>query len=100
MNSFKDFNIEVHTNGFVGDKIRIDKIINREIVVHGHKIEDSKYPDKGNGKRLVLQIKVGGNDHIIFTGSITLMDQIKQVAHDKYPFTTTIVRENDRIQFS
>lgn len=73
--------------------------MNREIVVVAYKIETSKY-EKGNGKCLHLQIEIGQTKHVVFTGSTGLMDQIEKVPRDKLPFKTTIVRENERFEFT
>lgn len=42
MNQFKNFNIHAELNSFTGDKIKIEKVLNREIKVLDFKIEDSK----------------------------------------------------------
>lgn len=82
-----------------GDKIKIDRILNREIIVHDFKIEKSKY-EKGNGRCLYLQIEVNQTKHVVFTGSAGLIDAIEQVPKSSFPFSTTIVRENERFEFT
>lgn len=99
MNEFKSFNIKPSAKSFEGDKIKIDRILNKSIIVLDHKIEASKY-DKGNGKCLYLQIIVDNNKRILFTGSVTLMEMICQVKPEQFPFQTTIVRETERFQFT
>jgi len=42
MNTFSQFNIKVESQAFEGDKIKMSRILNREIVVHHFKLEDSK----------------------------------------------------------
>jgi RNA-directed DNA polymerase len=101
MNSFSQFNIKTNTRGFEGDKIKISKILNREIAVHHFKIEDSKlFKDKGSGKCLHLQISLGDKMHIVFTSSSCLIEAIMQVPENGFPFSTTIVEENDRYKFT
>jgi hypothetical protein len=101
MNSFSQFNIKISDKGFEGDKIKISKILNREIVVHKFKIEDSKvFQDKGTGKCLHLQISFNNEKHILFTGSSKLIDAIKQVPNSGFPFTTIIIQENERYIFT
>lgn len=99
MKKFSDFGIKPATNSFVGDKIKIERIMNKEIVVVDFKIQDSKY-DKGNGKRLDMQITVDGASRVVFTGSSVLMDLIQRVPKEHFPFVTTIVRENERFEFT
>lgn len=100
MNSFKQFNIKAESKGFEGDKIKIDRVMNKQIVVEAFKIEESKYKDKGNGKCLYLQIHVDNTKRVLFTGSSNLMDMIRKVPAEGFPFTTTIIKENDRYIFS
>lgn len=98
MNAFKDFQITTSRAAFTGDKIKIDRILNREIVVADFKIEKSKY--EGKGKCLHLQIELNKTKHVVFTGSNGLIDQIEKVPRDKLPFKTTIIKENERFEFS
>lgn len=91
----KDFNdFGIKSKNFTGEKISIDRILNEVIVIEAFKIEKSKYADKGNGKRLDLQIKRGENQHVIFTGSMVMMDIILQLPADAFPFQAKIVRIN------
>ena len=101
MNKFKDMNIQAPQKGFEGDKIKISKVLNREIEVHNFKIEASKcFSHKGSGKCLTIQIKIGEAKHIVFTSSICLIDTIQQVPKEAFPFTATIVEENERYMFT
>lgn len=100
MNEFKNFGITATAKSFTGDKIKMSKILNKQIEVQDYKIDASKYQEKGNGKCLHLQIKIGEVQHIVFTGSVTLMDMIEKVPEDKFPFFTTIVEENERYAFT
>lgn len=100
MKSFKDFGIESQTKGFEGDKIKIDRILNKEIVVKRYKIETSKFSGKSNGRCLVLEIDVDGQSRIVFTGSVVLQEVIERVPVDGFPFKTKIVRDNERFEFT
>jgi hypothetical protein len=101
MNKFSQFNIRISTSGFEGDKIRISKILNIEIIVHDFKIEDSKiFKDRGTCKCLHLQISVSNKKHILFTSSRGLIESIQQVSKNDFPFTTTIKEENERYLFT
>ncbi|MBA4849465.1 hypothetical protein [Emticicia sp. BO119] len=97
MNQFKEFNIIAENSTFIGDKVKISKVLNRKIEVHTYKVEDSKH---NPGKCLCLQIKMDGKDHIIFTGSTVLLATIQKVPKDKFPFETTIIEENKMFQFT
>lgn len=101
MNRFSQFNITTATKGFEGEKIKISKILNREIVVHEFKIEESKlFKEKGTGKCLHLQISFNEEKHIIFTSSGGLINAIQQIPESAFPFMTTIIEENDRFIFT
>lgn len=103
MNSFSQFNIKASAKGFEGEKIKMSRILNREIVVHDFKIEESKVKDfreRGSGKCLHMQISFDNRKHIVFTSSSGLMETIQQVPKEGFPFTSTIVQENDRYLFS
>ena len=97
MKKFSEFNITISTSTFIGDKIKISKILNRQITVHAYKIEASKH---FKNERLDLQIDVNGTKHICFTGSTKLLEQIQQVPQSGFPFETTIVEENDMYLFT
>ncbi|KQS34006.1 hypothetical protein [Dyadobacter sp. Leaf189] len=97
---FKELGIQPESKGFEGDKISMDRILNREITVHDYRIENSKYPEKGNAKCLYMQITIGDNKHVLFSGSKVLQDEIQRVSKDDFPFATTIVKENRRFEFT
>ncbi len=99
MHSFKDFGIKIETKSFEGEKIKIDRIQNKEITVEAFRIETSKY-EKGNGKCLHVQITFDGAKRVFFTGSVNLMEQIQKVPKEKFPFKTTIVKDNERYEFT
>ncbi len=99
MNQFKSFGIKIPTKGLEGDKVKIERVLNREITVQEFRIVKSNFEEKGNGKCLHLQILVSGMQYVVFSGSGVLMEMIEQVPKDKFPFTTTIVQENKRLEF-
>ncbi|MDR3026020.1 hypothetical protein [Chryseobacterium sp.] len=98
MNSFKDFKIKPTSLSFIGEKVRMTKILNSEIIIHDFIIKDSE--KKPGTKYLTLQICRKGEKEIVFTGSKTLMDMIEQVSKEKFPFTTTIIQEDQMFQFT
>lgn len=101
MNQFSQFNIKAPERGFEGDKIKISKVLNRKIIVHRFKLEDSKiFKKSGDEKCLHLEISVEDKKHVLFTGSTGLIDSIKQVPNNGFPFATTIIEENDKYLFT
>jgi hypothetical protein len=101
MNNFKDFDITRNTKRFVGEKVKMYNIVDKPIIVYAFKIEDSKcFQNRGTGKCLSLQISLNNVKHIIFTSATGLIDSIKQIPENKFPFNTTIVQDNKRFEFS
>ena len=68
------------------------------IVVIAYKIEPSKV--KESTELLTLQIEKGGEKRIVFTGSTVLIDQIKRVGEQQFPFETVIKGDNDYYEFT
>lgn len=68
---FSDFSQE--EKRLEGTKMRIQEILNKEILVTGYTINQSHYPDgKSDSKNyLALQFELDGEQHIVFTGSAT-----------------------------
>ena len=98
MNDFKSFGITDTRKGFKGDKIKTDRLLNREIVVHEYKIEDSK--KEAGGKCLHLQISIGNEFYVVFTGAKILMKMIELVPKDGFPFKTIVIKENEYLKFT
>ena len=99
MKSFKDLGIKATQGNFIGSKIDMFSILNREITVHAYKIDKSKY-DKWSGKCLQLQITLDGTKHVVFTGSVSLMGVLEQTKPEDFPFTTTIKKDDKRFEFT
>ncbi len=98
MVKFSELGIQYEKKGFVGDKLKIDRILNRPIVVHKYEIKDSIKKD--NSKCLYLQINVNGSDHVLFTGSKSLIEMIQKVPNASFPFETTIVKDDNILKFT
>lgn len=84
----------------IGEKIRIEKILNREVIIEKYRIEPSKYPGKGNGQCLYLQLDIDNSKRVLFTGGTGLIDTIQRIPAESFPFRTTIIKDNDRLIFT
>lgn len=93
---FSDLGIKTVTNHFVGDKIKISRILNKEITV----LDYAVFPSKIKGDYAHIHIDVTGTKHVVFTGSVVLINTLNQVPKDAFPFTTTIVKEQEHFEFS
>lgn len=98
MNNFREFNIQPRVNSFVGEKIQVQKLFNLQITVIAFRVEPSKA--KKGTELLTLQIEKGGEKRIVFTGSTVLIDQIRRVPENKFPFATVIRGDNDYYEFT
>lgn len=87
---FSELGIKPQPKGLIGDKIKIERIFGREIIVERFLIKPSKY----TGECLHMQFSLNGNKHVVFTDS-KLTSMIQQVPADKFPFTTKIVKQED-----
>ena len=79
-----------------GTKIEIDNILNKEIIITGFKIGDSKFKKPGNEKYERIQFKYNGKKEgsfVFFTGSTVLRRQLEEHS-DHIPFITTIKKIN------
>ncbi|WP_264522160.1 hypothetical protein [Flavobacterium sp. N1994] len=97
-NNFKDFGITPEVNYFTGKSISIDEILNINIKVFSFKIEPSK--KKANSDYLTLQIEHEDKKRVIFTGASILIQTIKKIPLEKFPFNTTIVKKNEYLEFT
>ena len=98
MKNFKDLGITNEYKGFIGDKKKMNQIINREIIVHDYAIKPST--QKPGENCLHLQFELGNSKHVAFTGSKPLMDNIRKIPPSEFPFVTTIVREKEWYEFT
>ena len=100
MNDFKSFNIKPENKSFEGEKIKVERILNKKVIVLDFKIEESKFKEKGSGKCLYIQIEVDGSKRVLFSGSSYLLDMIQKVPKESFPFTSIIVKENEHLEFT
>ena len=86
---FRDFSIE--DKRLEGTKLKLGDIVNKEILITGFSLAESKYTgDRSVHKEyLTLEFEVGGEKHIVFTGSEVLSQQIQKYK-ENIPFYVTI----------
>ena len=64
--------------GLAGEKVRMEQILNKPIIIRGHKIIASK---KNSGANcLYLQFEMEDKLCVLFTGSAVLIDQCEKYA--------------------
>jgi hypothetical protein len=76
-----------------GDKMRIEEIIGREIIIRNYRIKSSRFQDNSS-KYLTIQFSFQGDEkrYIVFTGSAVIADQLERNADGNMPFFATIRR--------
>ena len=101
MNKFGQFDVKVNTQCFVGDKIKMSKVLSKEIIVHAFRLEPSKhFQNKGTGQCLYLQISIDNEKRIVFTSAVGMIEAIQQIPKDGFPFETVIKEEDERYYFT
>ena len=95
MKRFSDFAKE--EKPLDGEKIKIDDLLNKEVIVKDFKIAKSKY--EGKGDYMTLQVEENGETRVSFTGSSVLINQCKKY-QDEMPFQTVIKKVERYYTFS
>ena len=93
MKRFSDF--ATNDAAMTGDKIKIDNILGKEIIVKKYKIGNSRFND---GKLLTLQFELDRKEYIVFTGSSVLIEQSEKYKNEM-PFITKIEKINKFYSF-
>ena len=77
-----------------GEKMKIDDVLNKEILIIGFRLRNSQYSRENATQCLTLQFESDGQRYILFTGSIILTEQIEKYQNE-IPFLT-IIKKIDR----
>lgn len=83
---FSDFAKEARP--LEGTKVRIDTVLNRQILITGCVIKKSKFPQQSD-RYLTIQFKMDDKDYVVFSGSTVLTEQLIKYG-DQIPFVATI----------
>jgi len=94
IHKFSDFADE---HPLSGNKIRLEDVLNKTLIVKAYQIGKSKQQEGRD--YLTLQIELGGEERVIFTGGTVLIKQIQRYANE-LPFETTIKRINKYFTFT
>ena len=77
------FDALVEKRNLTGDKVRIDDLLDRNIIICGYQISTSKYKDKGCGYCTKVQFYFADDEtktkRVFFTGSGVLKDDLEAV---------------------
>lgn len=95
---FSELNIKVETKKLIGIKQPIRHVLEKQITVHAYRIEPSRYPGKSE-HCLYLQYSHEGKMYVAFSIAKHLMDTLKAIPKEAFPFTTTITNKNEMYEF-
>lgn len=93
---FKQLGIKPKIESFSGDKIKIEKVLNQEIIIHKFKIVPSKF----EGERLDMQIEFKNENRFLWTPAKYLIQTIQLINPEDFPIKTTIVKIDEHLEFS
>lgn len=88
---FSEFSDEAKT--LEGDKVKIDDLLNIEIIINAYVISESKYKRNEHTQYARVQIIVEDLTKVFFTGSGVLIKQLEKY-RGKMPFVATIKKVN------
>jgi hypothetical protein len=91
MRKFNELGITDEKKGLVGDKIKVERILDKQIIVIDFDIIDSKY----DGKCLQMQIEYNEDKRVIFTSAKRLISTMERVDKQSLPFSTIIKKQED-----
>lgn len=97
MKRFTDFTVTPPEKQFDGEKIKIFKILNKEIKVINYRIVKSKFKDS---QRLDLHIEMDNIRYLVFTGSQNLIHVIEQIDKSDLPFLTIMEKDGESFKFT
>jgi hypothetical protein len=92
MKKFSDF---AEIQALEGEKLRLDDVLNKPVIITAQRITASKYSKNESGKYLTLQFHFPDDNEIkiLFTGSDVLISQVEDYK-DEIPFEATIKKIN------
>ena len=100
MKKFSEYKI-IPKGKFIGDKIKITKVLNKEVELHDFKIVDSKFEKEGvRSKCLYLQVRISEELFVIFSGSKNLIEMIEQLPREDLPILVTIIKNGEQLEFN
>lgn len=82
---------------FTGNKIYIETILDKALIIEFFEVRPSKKND--NTDCLYMQIKLDGVEHVVFSSSVFLMQTLRQLQPEDFPFSAKIAKINRHYEF-
>jgi len=87
---FKDFADEDERGGLEGEKVNIENVLDKEILITNFQFRQSHYHE---GAYMILQFRNDGELKVVFTATEVVKKQLER-HKDQLPFYGTIVKKN------
>lgn len=100
MKLFSELGVETDPAPMTGEKIKINRILNKQVEVTDFELNTSKFNQEKCKRCLKLQIRYEDELRVIFTGSTQLVNTIAKIKKEDLPFMTTIIENNGFYQFT
>lgn len=100
MKLFSELGVTIDSAPMTGEKIKINRILNKEIEVVDFELSESKFKKENGRACLKLQIRHEGELRVIFTGSVMMVKAIECIKREMLPFITTVIENNGFYQFT
>jgi hypothetical protein len=87
--------ISKETERLEGEKVKLDSILNENIVIHNFSLSQSSFSKNKSGMYVMVQFSKGesGERKVFFSGSDVLIDQFQRYKEDM-PYQVQIKRVN------
>ena len=83
-----------------GEKVKLDDILNQDIVINGFTLAQSKFSKNKSGMYATVQFSIpGGDKRVFFTGSDVIIEQLQKYKVEM-PFMTQIKKINKYYTFT
>ncbi len=100
MKLFSELGIKVDQIPMAGEKIKINRVVNKQIEVVDFELNSSKFNSESGHKCLKLQIRFENELRVVFTGATMLVQAISKIEKTNLPFMTIIVENNGFYTFT
>ncbi|MFP4042620.1 MAG: hypothetical protein ACOCTU_07010 [Bacteroidota bacterium] len=90
MKKFSDF---ADNRQLEGDKINIDEVLNKEVIIKNYNVKESKF-NIGDKFYMTLQVEIQGVNYVIFTSSVVLRNQLEKY-REELPFIASLIKINN-----
>lgn len=94
--NFSDFNI-ITKRSFEGAKLYPEDLLSEPIIVHYYEVRPSK---KNDGTEcLYAQITLNNEKRLLWSSSVFLIDAIRKIPDNGFPFGSKIIKVNRHFEF-